>query len=811
MRTKQRSSQGKVPRASLLITLTTIILFSCSQESLAQQQPWTTNGNDISNSNTGNVGVGTTTPGSKLDVNGRIQQTGSATDAGYLLTNGGLLTNTTALNPGIAFYGGNGVNALYGADLGFNIATGRYRTRLFSGHVLADVALGRQQDVQANPTQSAFIEFLTIRGDTGFVGIGTAAPQFNLEVGTPTQFLPGVNIMASTHPTSERASIGFGINATFTQGWAFGQDRSGTGTRDMFLFDVSNGRDLMYWGTNGNVGVGTIAPTFKLDVQGGQVNASGGLCIAGVCKTTWSDVGGAVSSVFGRTGTVLPQAGDYTWAQINKSTSSLADIAIRNAGDLSSGTLPDARFPTTLPAVSGANLTALNSSNLASGTVPIARLGTGTADSTKFLRGDNTWAVPSGGSPWTTSGTNIFYNAGNVGLGTATPNRRLELFHDIAGIGFEAGTGSPDSGVIRFGDGSGWRLHFGRSRNGTAAPLNSGTAGVIMTIQDNGNVGIGTHAPAFRLDVNGEINATGLRINGTPIPTGGAVSSVFGRTGAVVAATNDYTWAQINKSTSSLADIAIRSASDLSSGTLPNARFPTTLPAVSAANLTALNASNLASGTVPTARLGTGIADSTKFLRGDNTWAVPSGGSQWTTSGSNIFYNSGNVGIGTSSPNVKLHVAGDGRVTGNLTVDGNIAAKYQDLAEWVPAATQLFAGTVVVLDETTSNQVISSTTSYDTRVAGVISEQPGIVLGERGENKVLVATTGRVRVKVDATNGPIKIGDLLVTSNREGFAMKSLPVEIGGVRIHRPGTLIGKALEPLAKGTGEILVLLSLQ
>jgi hypothetical protein len=76
---------------------------------------------------------------------------------------------------------------------------------------------------------------------------------------------------------------------------------------------------------------------------------------------------------------------------------------------------------------------------------------------------------------------------------------------------------------------------------------------------------------------------------------------------------------------------------------------------------------------------------------------------------------------------------------------------------------------------------------------------------------VLVATTGRVKVKVDATSGPIQIGDLLVTSEREGFAMKSVPVEIGGVRIHRPGTLIGKALEPLEKGTGEILVLLSLQ
>ena len=43
------------------------------------------------------------------------------------------------------------------------------------------------------------------------------------------------------------------------------------------------------------------------------------------------------------------------------------------------------------------------------------------------------------------------------------------------------------------------------------------------------------------------------------------------------------------------------------------------------------------------------------------------------------------------------------------------------------------------------------------------------------------------------------------------MAMKSEPLDLGGAKIHRPGTLIGKALEPLAKGTGEILVLLSLQ
>ena len=175
------------------------------------------------------------------------------------------------------------------------------------------------------------------------------------------------------------------------------------------------------------------------------------------------------------------------------------------------------------------------------------------------------------------------------------------------------------------------------------------------------------------------------------------------------------------------------------------------------------------------------------------------------------FMAGGNVGIGTVSPSAKLHVVGTAYITSNLTVDGNIAAKYQDVAEWVPAGHAISAGTVVVLDPEQSNHVLPSSRAYDTSVAGVVSAKPGVILGEGGEGKVMVATTGRVRVKVDATNAPIRVGDLLVTSDKEGFAMRSQPLDLGGTPIHRPGTLIGKALEPLDKGAGEILVLLSLQ
>ena len=169
----------------------------------------------------------------------------------------------------------------------------------------------------------------------------------------------------------------------------------------------------------------------------------------------------------------------------------------------------------------------------------------------------------------------------------------------------------------------------------------------------------------------------------------------------------------------------------------------------------------------------------------------------------------GKVGIGTTEPEKTLHVVGDAFVSGTLS-GGNIEAQYQDLAEWVPSAEDLSPGTVVVVDRARGNGVVASSTSFDTAVAGVISARPGILLGEEGTRKEAVATTGRVRVKVDAT-APIAIGDLLVTSDRSGVAMKSVPLVVDGVPFHRPGTIIGKALEALDRGEGEILVLLSLQ
>jgi hypothetical protein len=176
------------------------------------------------------------------------------------------------------------------------------------------------------------------------------------------------------------------------------------------------------------------------------------------------------------------------------------------------------------------------------------------------------------------------------------------------------------------------------------------------------------------------------------------------------------------------------------------------------------------------------------------------------------FNATGTVGIGTTTPDAtkKLHVAGNVRVDGQV-IGTYIQAHYQDVAEWVPSDEDLAPGTVVVLDAKVGNGVTASSRAYDTMVAGVVSAQPGIILGEGSASKEQVATTGRVRVKVDASRGAIAVGDLLVTSDSPGFAMRSTPIDVAGVAIHRPGTIVGKALEPLKSGEGEILVLLSLQ
>ena len=135
------------------------------------------------------------------------------------------------------------------------------------------------------------------------------------------------------------------------------------------------------------------------------------------------------------------------WSKISKTGSSLADLTTRSAGDLTSGTLDNARLAATvtiqgnsfnganqlvqltaggiLPVLSGANLTSLNASNLSSGTVDNARLaGTVTIQGNTFNGASQLVQLDAGGLLPALNGsalTNL--NASNLASGTVADAR----------------------------------------------------------------------------------------------------------------------------------------------------------------------------------------------------------------------------------------------------------------------------------------------------------------------------------------------------------------------------------------------------
>ncbi len=123
-------------------------------------------------------------------------------------------------------------------------------------------------------------------------------------------------------------------------------------------------------------------------------------------------------------------------------------------------------------------------------------------------------------------------------------------------------------------------------------------------------------------------------------------------------------------------------------------------------------------------------------------------------------------------------------------------------------ATDYEAGDVVVMGDKGDMKVTLATVQNSPTVIGVYADSPGFLGGQavtptEASAGIAVTMMGVVPVKVSDENGPIQTGDLLVTSSTPGHAMRAdNPL---------PGTILGKALEPLDKGTGVILVLLMLQ
>jgi len=511
----------------------------------------------------GNVGVGTSTPTSALTVNGT-----STITQGLLVGNsnnmGGYSSPLVQFPDGSGGYGSSGLyvtNSGSSQLLTFKAGNGTPLTMsnsqsIFSNQINANTTGGSttpaysfQNDTNTGIFRAAAdvlgfstngAERLRIT-DTGNIGIGTMSPTSNLEIfdsGVVPSFKITSNAAsASASPSFSLASGSGAGNYTIAQLLAI----VGSGyTQSKLSFNVADASKVlqtrMVIDVNGNVGIGTTTPANLFHSYSTAIN----------------------SGIFSSTQSSASQSGDNTTLVVKAiGTNLMSAINIRGTGSVAE------TYNSYLASGSGGGLTVTggtNVFNVQTGGTPgtgsvLFRVTNNSSNNVQIFNqtaGALALLVKGAASQtgalqqWQDSASNVlgtFTAGGYLGIGTTTPQGLLHVYNastTLAGtpkllIEDQSGVGYPQMFTVKANDNSDPLLVFRRNTttNGNYEFIVRGGSGVdYMSIssydqRDNslilarsGNVGIGKTAPAYKLDVSGDINiAAGslYKYNGTNI------------------------------------------------------------------------------------------------------------------------------------------------------------------------------------------------------------------------------------------------------------------------------------------------------
>ena len=596
-------------------------------------------------------------------------------------------------------------------------------------------------------------------------------------------FVTSGNVYGNTGwiQTSTVSNIGYaGNNITFTQFSGSGTYNAGTGlTLTGTTFSVNASQTQV-------TSVGTLG---SLTVTANTT--SGNLLTGGLISATGDITGGNLS------GTNI--AGTLTTATQTNITSvgtlgSLTVTANTTSGNLLTGGLISATGN-----ITGGNVIAdgvrvykwTTVANTApSGAVPGDNWYDSYADKLYLYVNDGTgnqWvdqSFPTTFASLTVSGNTSSGNLLTVGLVSATGN--------ITGD-YIFGNGSQLTGVIT-----------------SVSNINSGTSNVTV-VSSGGNISVGVGGTAnvavFATTgeyVTGLISASG-NITGDNLITGGLVSATANITGGniitaglITASGNIASGNFVGTLNGSGANVTSISATNISSGTLAQARLANAAVTLGSTALTLGSTVTTVAGltsVTSTTFVGalTGAATSATTAATVTTAAQPNITSVGTLTGLTI--NNATTAITNGAANGVGNI-GTSANSFNTIFAKATSAQYADLAEMYVADADYPPGTV--LEFGGNHEVTVSNTAASALIAGVVSTNPAHLMNSTAQGKHLaaIALVGRVPTLVV---GPVTKGAMMVSAGN-GHAQASATPAMG--------TVIGKAVEDFtgAAGTIEIAV-----
>ncbi|MDI6792948.1 MAG: tail fiber domain-containing protein [bacterium] len=290
---------------------------------------------------------------------------------------------------------------------------------------------------------------------------------------------------------------------------------------------------------------------------------------------------------------------------------------------------------------------------------------TGTVTATAFA-GDGSGLTGVSGtadSDWTESGANVYRGSGNVGIGTTSPGRKLDVVGDRIRLRNSTAAGAKE--IMLRADGTVVDV----DANNADLFLKSNTGNTIIQAF-GGNVGIGTTTPGTKLDVSGTVTATAFVGDGsglTGISSGTADSDWVESGTDVYRATGNVGIGTTNPSEKLEVAGTVQAISFVGDGS-----GLTGIPATADNDWVESGADvyretgNVGIGTMsPSEKLEVaGTVQAISFVGdGSGLTGIPAtADNDWVESGADVYRELGNVGIGTDSPETTLHVKGDLRV-----------------------------------------------------------------------------------------------------------------------------------------------------